>query len=84
MNIKGGGVGGGGDAGSNGKVTMPCGPSSTTSEEEEKEVTPAEQSIIQKILRTRLVESAKQQLEVIRKDPTSPLYSAKTFEELNL
>jgi hypothetical protein len=58
-------------------------PGSTTSSKDEP-VSHAEQSIIQKILRTRLVESSKEHLEVIRKDPTSPLYSAKTFEELNL
>jgi len=52
--------------------------------EAEADVTPAERSIIQKLLRTRLVETTKQQLEIVRKDPTSPLFSATSFEELSL
>ncbi|XP_021956224.1 ATP-dependent RNA helicase DDX19A [Folsomia candida] len=71
---------GSGAGDSNGQVASPA---ATTKEDDDK-VTPAEQSIIQKILRTRLVETSQQKLEVIRKDPSSPLYSAKTFEELNL
>jgi hypothetical protein len=57
---------------------------SSNGDEVEKEPTPAEESILQKILRTRIEESSKQKLEVIRKDPTSPLFSATSFEELPL
>jgi len=53
-------------------------------EESEGLISEAERSLIQKILRTRLVETSKAELEVIRKDPTSPLFSATSFEELNL
>lgn len=44
---------------------------------------PAEASLLQKIIRRGLVES-KQDIEVQRADPTSPLYSVKTFEALKL
>lgn len=44
---------------------------------------PAETSLLLKIIRKGLVES-KLDLEVQRQDPTSPLYSVKTFEKLHL
>ncbi|CAG9768946.1 unnamed protein product [Ceutorhynchus assimilis] len=44
---------------------------------------PAEASLLSKIIRKGLVES-KNDIEVQRKDPRSPLYSVKTFEALNL
>lgn len=50
---------------------------------EPEEVTKADLSYMKKILRTQLVES-KNNVEIIRKDPKSPLYSVKTFEELRL
>lgn len=50
---------------------------------DEPEVSPAEASLMQKILRSRLVHST-HDVEVQRKDPKSPLYSIKTFEELKL
>lgn len=43
----------------------------------------AESSLFTKVLRTQLVESTKE-IEVQQRDPNSPLYSVKTFEELNL
>ena len=43
----------------------------------------AENSFFTKVLRTQLVES-KTEVEVQQRDPNSPLYSVKTFEELNL
>ena len=43
----------------------------------------AESSLFTKVLRTQLVESTKE-IEVQQKDPNSPLYSVKTFEELNM
>ena len=36
-----------------------------------------------KVLRTHLT-NVKNEVEILQKDPNSPLYSAKTFEELNL
>lgn len=47
------------------------------------ETSAAEASLLTKILRTRLVDNSNDVM-VQQKDPTSPLYSAKTFEELNL
>lgn len=44
---------------------------------------PAEASLLQKIIRRGLVES-KSDVEIQRQDPNSPLYSVKTFEALNL
>lgn len=43
----------------------------------------ADASLLQKIIRKGLVES-KSDVEVQRKDPSSPLYSVKTFEALKL
>lgn len=50
---------------------------------DEPEVSLAEASLMKKILRSRLVHST-HDVEVQRKDPKSPLYSIKTFEELKL
>lgn len=55
----------------------------TSSEEKEEEFTAADASLLQKIIRKGLVES-KNDIEVQRKDPNSPLYSVKTFEALHL
>lgn len=44
---------------------------------------PAEASLLQKAIRKGLVES-KNDIEIQRKDPSSPLYSVKTFEALRL
>ena len=43
----------------------------------------AEKSLLQKVIRRGLVEN-KNDLEIQRKDPKSPLYSVKSFEALNL
>ncbi|XP_055629576.1 DEAD-box helicase Dbp80 [Toxorhynchites rutilus septentrionalis] len=53
------------------------------SAEEVEAFNPADASLLMKIIRKGLVES-KLDLEVQRKDPTSPLYSVKTFEALHL
>lgn len=50
---------------------------------EVENVTPEEQSLLRKIVRTKLC-TTKADLEIIQKDPNSPLYSVKTFEALNL
>ncbi|NWJ04446.1 DDX25 helicase, partial [Crypturellus undulatus] len=43
----------------------------------------AESSLLNKLIRTSLVESS-QHVEVLQRDPSSPLFSVKTFEELPL
>ncbi|KAM9519598.1 ATP-dependent RNA helicase DDX25 isoform 1-T2 [Guaruba guarouba] len=52
-------------------------------EEEEEEVVPAETSLLNKLIRTSLVESS-HAVEILQWDPSSPLYSIRTFEELPL
>lgn len=49
----------------------------------EEQISPAEKSLLQKIIRKGLVESTKD-IEIQRKDPSSPLYSVKSFEALHL
>lgn len=49
----------------------------------DKETEKAEASLLTKILRTKLVHNT-HDVEVQRKDPSSPLYSVKSFEELRL
>lgn len=48
-----------------------------------EEVSKADLSYMKKLLRSQLIES-KNNVEIIRNDPNSPLYSVKTFEELRL
>lgn len=43
----------------------------------------AANSLLNKLIRQSLVESS-HRVEVLQKDPSSPLYSVKTFEELRL
>ncbi|KAM9369935.1 ATP-dependent RNA helicase DDX25 [Phaethornis superciliosus] len=52
-------------------------------EEEEERVAAAEASLLNKLLRTALVES-NHRVEILQQDPTSPLFSVKSFEELPL
>ena len=54
---------------------------SVTSEGEQPNL--AERSLLQKVIRKGLVEN-KNDLEIQRKDPKSPLFSVKSFEALNL
>ena len=49
----------------------------------EKPLTQVESSLLKKMLRDKLVQN-NQELQVQQRDPTSPLYSVKTFEELSL
>ena len=51
--------------------------------EDTEKISIAEKSLLQKVIRKGLVEN-KNDLEVQRKDPNSPLYSVKSFEALNL
>lgn len=52
-------------------------------DEAPEQFSPAEASLLQKIIRKGLVES-KTDIEIQRKDPNSPLYSVKSFEALHL
>ncbi|KAG5885839.1 hypothetical protein JTB14_032034 [Gonioctena quinquepunctata] len=52
-------------------------------DEAPEQFSPAEASLLAKIIRKGLVEN-KNNIEVQRKDPKSPLYSVKSFEALNL
>ncbi|CAL9684691.1 unnamed protein product [Knipowitschia caucasica] len=56
--------------------------SSDNSEERDK-INLAEQSLLNKMIRTSLVKN-RNQVEVLQRDPNSPLFSVKTFEELRL
>ncbi|KOC68832.1 DEAD-box helicase Dbp80 [Habropoda laboriosa] len=49
----------------------------------DEQISPAEKSLLQKIIRKGLVETTKD-IEIQRKDPSSPLYSVKSFEALHL
>ncbi|PNJ61784.1 ATP-dependent RNA helicase DDX19B isoform X6 [Pongo pygmaeus] len=53
-----------------------------TTDEEEKEDRAA-QSLLNKLIRSNLVDNTNQ-VEVLQRDPNSPLYSVKSFEELRL
>ncbi|XP_046396768.1 DEAD-box helicase Dbp80 [Ischnura elegans] len=57
--------------------------SSDSDDPKEEEISPAERSLLQKIIRKGLVEN-KNDVSVQCKDPNSPLYSVKSFEALNL
>lgn len=66
------------------EVTVSDGPPGVTEEDEgDKETSRAEASLLTKILRTKLIDN-KNDVELMQNDPTSPLYSAKSFEELRL
>lgn len=56
---------------------------SVISADSEESIPLQERSLLQKIVRTKLINS-KYDIEVQRKDPTSPLYSVKSFEALHL
>ncbi|KAM9410105.1 ATP-dependent RNA helicase DDX19B [Pholidichthys leucotaenia] len=55
---------------------------SKSTDDEEKE-DKAAQSLLNKLIRSNLVNTT-HQVEVLQKDPNSPLYSVKSFEELHL
>ncbi|XP_050024950.1 DEAD-box helicase Dbp80 [Dermacentor andersoni] len=78
-------IDGSGDAGpsDNDEKSSDADSKPAATEGDEPVVTPAEASLMQKIIRSRLVRST-HDVEVQRKDPKSPLYSIKTFEELKL
>lgn len=51
--------------------------------DEEEEEDKAAQSLLNKLIRNKLVNSTSK-VEILQRDPNSPLYSVKTFEELRL
>lgn len=61
----------------------PSDSSQAKSEGADENIGEAEISLMRKILRTKLIES-KNNIEIVRNDPKSPLYSVKSFEELRL
>ena len=48
-----------------------------------EELSKADKSLLNKLVRSRLV-TTKNDLEILQKDPNSPLYSVKSFEALHL
>ncbi|XP_002120760.2 ATP-dependent RNA helicase DDX19B [Ciona intestinalis] len=54
-----------------------------TDENYEKPLSHEESALLKKLLHDKLIQS-NQELQVQQRDPTSPLFSAKSFEELNL
>lgn len=54
-----------------------------TDENAPEQFSPAEASLLEKAIRKGLVEN-KNDIEIQRRDPSSPLYSVKTFEALRL
>eukprot|EP00794_Sanderia_malayensis_P015208 gene15208-16779_t len=56
---------------------------STVEEQGDNAVSLADASLMTKVLRSHLT-NVKSDVEVLQKDPTSPLYSVKSFEELHL
>ena len=73
-------------------TTPPPGPTSEITESlasttiaQDEGAQKADESMLAKMVRTKLLEvSSKANLEVQQKDPNNPLFSAKSFEELNL
>jgi len=59
------------------------GDSKSDDDTSEEQISPAEKSLLQKIIRKGLVETTKD-IEIQRRDPSSPLYSVKTFDALHL
>lgn len=57
--------------------------SKETSGESEENVTPAELSMLRKVMRKGIVQT-KNKVEVLRADPKNPLHSVKSFEALDL
>ncbi|KAG7214189.1 hypothetical protein KM043_001535 [Ampulex compressa] len=65
------------------ETTTLSGADTKTDDGTDEQISPAEKSLLQKIIRKGLVETTKD-IEIQRKNPTSPLYSVKTFEALHL
>ncbi|XP_017487846.1 PREDICTED: ATP-dependent RNA helicase DDX19A-like, partial [Rhagoletis zephyria] len=67
-------------------------PAANTTEEEktkvdsttDEKVPPAEFSMMRKVLRNKLLHHTQNKVEILQKDPNNPLYSVKSFDELNI
>ncbi|KAM3182996.1 hypothetical protein ACTXT7_011231 [Hymenolepis weldensis] len=69
----------------NGSRTFFAPPSNSEDKEDtDNEISKAEKSYINKLLNTKLVETQACDIEMLREDPSNPLHSAKTFQDLNL
>ncbi|VDM26669.1 unnamed protein product [Hydatigera taeniaeformis] len=55
-----------------------------SSDKSDNEVSKAERSYINKLLSTKLVETQASDIEMLREDPSNPLHSVKTFQDLRL
>ncbi|KAK3853666.1 hypothetical protein Pcinc_039805 [Petrolisthes cinctipes] len=64
-------------------ATAPPLPVANDATSEEGAVTPADLSLMRKVMRKGIVET-KNNVEIYQKDPNNPLYSVKSFEALNL
>lgn len=60
------------------------GDDANSSTSDDKEPSLADKSLIQKVLRKGLNVTSKAEIEILRKDPSSTLYSTKSFEDMNL
>ncbi|XP_020489956.3 ATP-dependent RNA helicase DDX19B [Labrus bergylta] len=69
------------DSGSAAAKSEPEGENKTTEDDDKDDK--AAQSLLNKLIRNNLVNNTNQ-VEVLQKDPNSPLYSVKSFEELRL
>lgn len=56
---------------------------SANSGDSEDSISVQEKSLLQKIVRTKLINN-KHDIEILRRDPSSPLHSVKSFEALHL
>ncbi|KAL5962031.1 ATP-dependent RNA helicase DDX19A [Taenia solium] len=61
-----------------------CSSNAGPSDKTDNEVSRAEKSYINKLLNTKLVETQASDIEMLREDPSNPLHSVKTFQDLKL
>lgn len=73
----------GGAEGGAGDSAQPKKESGAAGDDDEQATSKEDESLLRKLLHSKLV-STKADLEVLQKDPNSPLYSVKSFEALNL
>ncbi|EUB64928.1 ATP-dependent RNA helicase DDX19A [Echinococcus granulosus] len=71
------------DANSSDSSRLRC-PNDDPSDRTDNEVSKAEKSYINKLLNTKLVETQASDIEMLREDPSNPLHSVKTFQDLKL
>ena len=64
-------------------ISVTDGPPGVVDDNGDSETSKAEASLLTKILRTKLIDNTND-VVVQQNDPTSPLYSVKSFEELRL